>query len=515
MIKNPFATERVARVTSNWFDLTHNVLTTTKFGRLTPTFVQECLPGDKFVCNSENLIRFAPLTAPVMHRVKVYTHFFFVPNRILWPEWESFITGGQDGTLNPPMPGFSGESLNFTKGSLADYLGFPLGVNIPQSDVNALVFSAYHRIFYDYYRDQNLDGTFWQPLTNGNTNSLDLLDVKYRAWRKDYFTASLPFAQRGAPVELPLGTFEDVPVSRRVTGASQTNDRWETISSASGNPVQNTYVTTRNAQPTTTVPTNYLYAETSKLEGESALVSDLRRAIRLQEFFEKLARGGSRYFEVLRNFFGVRNLDSRLDRAEYIGGNIQPVVISEVLQTSETTNDSPQANMAGHGVSSSFGKKNSYFCPEHGWIIGITSVMPDAVYNQGVPRFFSYRDRFDYYWSSFAHIGEQEVLNKELYVTGNPTLDNGTFGYIPRYSQYRYRASYNTGDFRDTLDFWTFSRRFGNQPNLNTQFVYVDPDSDYLKKPFAFQGDEDYLWMQVVNHVRSRRPVAKFGSPLL
>lgn len=500
-----FTQEPVSRVKKNWFDLSYDHKLSTKFGRLTPVMIQECLPGDKFKVRSENLIRFAPMIAPVMHKVKVYMHYFFVPNRILWENWDTFITGGKDGTANPPIPRSGNNLIEASVGSLMDYLGFPTGVPLDRNDYNMLALAAYQKIYYDYYVDPNLDTTEFRPLQDGINNPIaDYSQLRNRAWAKDYFTSALPWAQRGPVVNLPLGEEAEVKLN---TDQGVPPSEWEVTDGAA--------YADHHLFNNDVLKERHLYADLR--EATSATIADLRRAESLQTFFEKLARGGHRYFEVLQRMFGVRNLDARLNRAEYIGGQIQDVVISEVLQTSET-NETPLADMAGHALSASMGKNATYFCPEHGHIIGIMSVMPNAAYSQGLPRHFSRSDRFDFYWKEFAHIGEQEILRKELLYTGTPGSNSATFGYTPRYAEYRFNLNRISGDFKTSLAFWHMGRLFdpGSPIGLNTDFVYTNPDAEYWTSIFnVTDQDQDYLWMHSYNHIKAQRPIPIFGTPRL
>lgn len=494
---------RVKAIKGNVFDLSHDVKLSMDMGNLTPILVQECIPGDKFNIRSESLIRFAPMVSPVMHRITSYIHYFFVPNRILWDNWKKFITGNNGESIVPAPPVFPGATM-YQPGSLADYLGVPVGVSVQGSDVSALPFAAYQCVYNEYYRDQNLIPEVDYKLQDGAvSNTIRLTTLRKRAWKHDYFTANLPFAQKGQSVTLPMGSFPDVDVYD---------------ASPSGNP--RTEWTTNNG--TTDIPripgnssTSDLRAKTSDITGAtSSTINDLRRAFRLQEWLEKMARGGSRYVEQTLAHFGVRSSDARLSRPEYIGGSKQNVVISEVLQTSDTGGqETPLGTMGGHGISASSGKNSSYFCEEHGYIIGVMSVIPDGAYFQGLPRHFSRRSHLDYAWPTFAHIGEQEVLQKEIYYNSTDGNNNNTFGYLPRYAEYRIQPSRVAGEMRTTLLQWHLARKFANRPALNQTFVECVPDT----RIFAVTDGSinQHLWCHVFNNVRAYRKLPKYGTPAL
>ncbi|MEM3789264.1 MAG: major capsid protein, partial [Candidatus Bathyarchaeia archaeon] len=243
----------------------------------------------------------------------------------------------------------------------------------------------------------------------------------------------------------------------------------------------------------------------------SGTISDLRLALRLQEWFEKAARGGSRYVEQLKVHFNVLSSDKRMQRPEFLGGTRNPVVISEVLQTSSTDGTSPQANMAGHGISGSYGTNIRYYAEEHGYIFGIMSVMPDTAYQQGLSRHFTRKSWEDYAWPTFAHLSEQPILNQELYVV-NDNKNEEIFGYIPRYSEYRYQPSRVAGEFRDSLSFWHLGRIFANRPLLNQDFVECKPRTDI----FAVTDDENQpLWCHSYHKVFVKRKLPKYGVPTL
>jgi hypothetical protein len=251
-------------------------------------------------------------------------------------------------------------------------------------------------------------------------------------------------------------------------------------------------------------------------EGTSVTINDLRRSIKLQEWLEKNARGGARYIEQIFSHFGVKSSDARLQRVEFLGGGKTPVVISEVLQTSATQApeiaETPLASMAGHGISVGSTHEFTKFFEEHGIVMGIMSVMPKTAYQQGTPRMFTKFDKFDYYFPEFAHLGEQEIKNKEIYTTNDATYNEGTFGYTPRYAEYKYRESRVCGDFRSNLNFWHLGRIFSSAPNLNSAFVHPDPTT--LNRIFAVTDDNtQHLWCQVYHDIKAIRPMPKFGVP--
>jgi hypothetical protein len=263
-------------------------------------------------------------------------------------------------------------------------------------------------------------------------------------------------------------------------------------------------------------PGNFLgYDPVGTLKTGSTSINNLRRAIKLQEFLEALARGGSRYIELIKSIFGVTSSDKRLDRPEYITGVKAPVIISEVLNTTgqmidETKSGLPQGNMAGHGVSLMDGQKGSYFCEEHGFIIGILSVMPKTAYQQGIERKFQKFDPLDYYWPQFANIGEQAVLNQEIYAYTNQ--DKAEFGYLPRYTEYKYMSNRVAGEMRSTLNFWHLGRKFANLPTLSQQFLEVENED--VSRIFAVTDEnEDHLICHIVNKIRAIRPMPVYGTP--
>ena len=508
MGKNIFNSVQVEKPKKNVFDLSHDVKMSMKMGNLTPVLVTECVPGDSFQIGCDSLIRFAPMIAPVMHRMDVSVHYFFVPNRLTWENWEKYIV---DANTPNPLP-----YINYTDDFTADqkkfldYMGVPpnTGTGITQA-LNALPLAAYQAIYNEYYRDENLVTEVDYTLADGNNTGdvVDLVKMRQRAWEHDYFTASLPFAQKGTAVDIPIGSIDsDVAVNWNSleTGATATS----ILSyNNSGTFLYSENVGRSAGEATAGAPK--LIAKTSDLDIQPTTINDLRRAFRLQEWLEKNARGGTRYIENILMHFGVRSSDKRLQRPEYITGLKTPVIISEVLNTSATAEEA-QGTMAGHGLAVSTGKYGNYFCEEHGYIIGIMSVMPQPAYQQGIPKTYLKSDPLDFFWPSFAHIGEQPVTNNELYAYTATAED--TFGYVPRYAEYKYQPSRVAGEFRtNALNFWHLGRIFANQPALNQAFIECDPDQ--VERIFAVQDGEDNLYCQIMHKIKAVRPMPKFGTP--
>lgn len=483
----------------NAFDLSHDVKLSCNMGQLVPIMCTEVVPGDKIGIACESMIRFAPMVAPVMHRFDVTMHYFFVPNRILWDNWENFITQTKIGGVIPAFPYITMNSTNWALGGLADYMGIPDPIGTDSEKISAMPFAAYQKIWNDYYRDQNLQTDICPPqsfmLGDGNNTSewLTKLGVlRNRCWEHDYLTAALPFAQKGDAVNIPMA-FPDLPVLHNAANPT-------TLTGAPDN-------VTLPSNPSSTV-TEDAYVETSTLD-QNTTINDLRRAMRLQEWLEKNARGGTRYSEHIKVHFDVRSSDGRLQRPEYITGVKTPVQISEVLQTGESAT-TPQGNMAGHGVAVASGKYGAYYAEEHGYIIGIMSVMPKTAYQQGIPRHFTKtEDAFQYYYPSFANIGEQEIKNKEVYAYQGAASEE-VFGYIPRYAEYKFENNRVAGSFRADLAYWQAGRIFTSAPALNEDFVKADP----THRIFAVTDpDVHKLYCQVLNKVLAIRPMPKYGTP--
>lgn len=500
------------------FDGGHEVKLSTNFAALTPILCEPVVPGDVFRCNTEMFLRFAPLQAPIMHRINVFTHFFFVPSRLLWDDFKEFITGGEDGTSMPVYPRISVPSNFNGIGSLADYLGFPIGM---VDELDALPFRAYSLIYNEYYRDQNLEeeipidkssGIFVYDDPETFADELGIFSLRYRCWEKDYFTSALPFAQRGPAATIPF----DFDISQaQIRNASISTGNNLSSSSVLGIEQGDYYVGLSDDDLSSFDYPNFTITGNLYAGGVTATtINDLRKAIQLQKWLERNARGGARYIEQILSHFGVVSSDARLQRPEYLGGGMSPVSIQGVVQNSATegATGTPQGNLSGMATAVGNTHQFTKYFEEHGYVIGIMSVMPRTSYQQGLPRKYQKFDKFDYYWPEFAHLGEQEVYNSELYYTGTER-DSQTFGYQSRYAEYKSIQSSVHGDFRDTLKFWHAGRIFANAPELNADFVHLNPES--LDRLWAVGNNlsDQKIYVELYNDLKMIRPMPFMGEP--
>lgn len=488
--RNFFENILVSVPDSNKFDLSFDNRLSLFFGRLTPVLCQEVLPGDKFNISEHHVIKSAPLLAPVMHRVNCHIDYFFVPNRILWSNWEAFISP-EDPNASPQHPyltvGAEAGQIAVLSNSLLDYLGIPTNSSLPDNypvqgeKINAFPVAAYYKIYDDWFRDQNLSEEMFTPLTDGdNTFAYDqkftddeYLGLKLRSWEKDYFSSALPFAQKGQDVVLPLGTEADIVFDP--TEPTLTTDQFGDASEP-GN-VRSADITGGQSELRDFTDQGLRVDNSKNLKADlttatSATINELRVAIRLQEFLEKLARAGSRYTETLKSMFGVISSDARLQRSERIGSLHSNVIFTEVEQTSETA-ETPLGQYAGRAMSVNNGSNLYYRAEEHGFIIGLVSLLPETSYSQGIHKKFLKTDIFDYYNPHFANLGEQAVKNKELFVGATAEDNDLTFGYQSRFAELKYNSSQCSGSFRNQgdLSFWVLDRFFQEPPQLNQDFV--------------------------------------------
>jgi len=486
-------------------NLSHYRLSTFSMGQLVPVGCFEVLPGDTVQQHTSALIRVAPMVAPVMHPMMVRIHHWFVPYRLLWEGWEPFITGGSDGEGDgyTTLPNYT-TSGNVAVGSLLDHLGLPTGA--PLTYVQ-FALNAYNLIWNEYYRDQDLQSK--RALTTGQSGDNNTTAGPAPiCWEKDYFTASRVDPQKGPDVTLPLG------VSAPVTGLG--------LSTQGVGGAQNVYETDGSGT------TNYAGAMSGTLyiqndpantgypniradlsQATAVDVNDVRRAFAIQRYQEARSRFGSRYTEYLR-YLGVRSSDARLQRPEYLGGGKQTISVSEVLQTTPATSPSVTdfgvGDMYGHGVSAMRSRAYRSFFEEHGVVLSLASIRPKTIYATGQHRMFNRSIKEDFWQKELEHIGQQEVLNKELYAAH--TTPNGVLGYNDRYSEYRYQPSGIAGEFRNTLNHWHMARLFSSDPALNASFVQCDPS-----KRINAVTTTDNLWCMFNHRIIARRLVSSSAAP--
>lgn len=487
------------------FSLSNYKLLTGDMGELLPIGLTEVLPGDSIQQATSALIRCSPLLAPVMHPVRCDISHWFVPNRLIWEDWEDFITGGPDGMDASVFPTITiGGGSGAAVGSLADYLGVPTGVN--NIEVSALPFRAYALIWNEWFRDQDLQTALTIDETSGPDTTTSVA-LQNSCWEKDYFTSSRPWEQKGPAITIPLG--DEAPLVRRnnatawdvyVAGA---NTR-PSVGSVSNEGSPTGSKLWRSAAGISLDPNDQLYAD---LSGASAVtINLLREAFALQRYEEARARFGSRYTEYLR-YLGVKSSDARLQRPEYLGGGRQTVQFSEVLQTAEGTN--PVGELRGHGIAASRTNRYRRYFEEHGYILSLLTVRPKTIYSQGLPRTWNRRIKEDYWQKELQHIGQQEVANKEVYAAHASPDD--TFGFQDRYDEYRRSESTIAGEFRTSaLDFWHFARIFGSSPALNADFVKSVPTDRTFAVP-----SEDVLYIMAKHSIQARRLVAGSGSSFI
>lgn len=493
------------------FSLSNYKLLSCDLGELIPCGLTEVLPGDSLQQATSALIRCSPLLAPVMHPVHCSIHHWFVPHRLVWEDWEDFITGGPDGMDASVFPTitFSGGS-GAAVGSLADYLGVPTGVN--NLEVSALPFRGYALIWNNWYRDQDLQTELTIDTTSG-ADTTTSTTLQNGAWEKDYFTSSRPWEQKGPSITIPLGT--EAPVSGLGVSTGSV------FSVAGGTYKDSTTTNAGTVYPNAGISSGTTLAFRATGSGATATldiyadltnasavtVNLLREALALQRFEEARARYGSRYTEYLR-YLGVRSSDARLQRPEYLGGGRQTIQFSEVLQTAEGE-DAPVGEMRGHGIASLRSNRYRRFFEEHGYVFTFLTVRPKTIYANGLPRTWNRRVKEDFWQKELQHIGQQEVLNKEVYAAH--ASPNGTFGFQDRYDEYRRTESTIAGEFRTSqLDFWHFARIFGSDPALNADFVKCVP----TERTFAVPS-EDVLYVMAKHSIQARRLLSPTGSSFI
>lgn len=498
--RNPYQTVLMNRPGRSLFDLSYEKKLTCDMGELIPISCDEVVPGDVFDISCQAVCRFQPLVAPILHEVNMYVHYFHVPYRLLWNDWEEFITGGVDNESLAVLPRWEPSTIPIPAGQLWDYLGFPMGIT--PDGVLPMDFPrrAYNMIYNEYYRDENLIDE--EPLDNE--------DIKNRCWQKDYFTSALLTQQRGESPALPLSGFANVqwPDWVFIDGFVGSHETVQVRTDAPDEPYL--YVDTPNGRTNLRDHFNANILNTDHLATFD--IADLRQAFQLQKWMERNQRAGVRYTEFLQSHFGVSPNDARLQRPEYIGGAKTPVIVSEVLQTSATgSTGTPQGNMAGHGMAIAVQHCGRIRIEEFGLIMGIMSIMPKPSYSsQGINRQWLRETKYDFYFPDFAHLSEQPILNAEVCLRGVDADDLDVFGFQGRYDEMRTKDDQVVAGMRSTFDYWHIARQFSTAlvVPLNDEFVICRPRKDIFAVP-----SEDGLIVSFANIIKAFRPLPVQSMP--
>ena len=502
-----FAQVPQANISRSTFDRSHGHKTTFDAGVLVPVLIDEVLPGDTVNCRMTAFARLATPLKPLMDNMFLESFFFFCPNRLIWDNWEKF-NGAQDDpgdSTDYSIPRVADGAV-VSSGLNLDYMGIPIGLDTTNERINSLPLRAQALIWNEWFRDQNLQDSIAVAKDDGPDIAADFggFSLFKRGKRHDYFTSCLPWPQKGDALDLPLGTAADVATDAAVGGDISV---YSTTRLANSRMQAN--ATSREIELENTTAGSKLYADLTTATG--ATINQLRQTFQMQKLLERDARGGTRYKEIILAHFGVVSPDARLNRPEYLGGGSTPVNIQPVPQTSET-GTSAQGNLAAFGTVQAGGHGFVKSFTEHGYIIGFVSVRADLTYQQGLERMWSRVTREDHFWPAMQHIGEQAVLQKEIYIA-NDASDDDVFGYQERYAEYRYKPSKITGLFRSgvagSLDIWHLSQEFSGPPTLNDIFIEEDVPLDRViatptEPHFLFDSYFRYTWA---------RPMPVYGVP--
>jgi len=526
VMSHNFATVPKSEIQRSTFNRSHGAKTTFDAGWLVPVYNDEVLPGDTFSLNMSAFARLATPIHPVMDNMYLDSFFFFVPLRLVWDNFQKFMgerRNPSDSTdflipqIVSPVGGYASQTIY-------DYMGIP--TLVPGLSHSALYLRAYNLIYNEWFRDQNLQNSVASNYGDGPDAQTDYVLLR-RGKRHDYFSSCLPFPQKGPAVTIPLGTTAPVLGIAGITGGTagataaigfgtSPTDPWPVGSPhllSSSATVNGFTIKTQSTGAIGSGNRPQIFADLTN--ATAATINQVRQAFQVQRLYERDARGGTRYTEIIRSHFNTISPDSRLQRPEYLGGGSTPVNIHPVPQNS-ATGVTPQGNLAAFGTVSATGHGFTKSFTEHGIILGLVSVRADLTYQDGLNRAWSRRTRLDFYWPALAHLGEQAVLNKEIYAQGsaNPTADAGVFGYQEVFAEYRYKPSQITGKFRSntvggSLDSWILTQDFASLPALNASFIVEDPPIDRV---IAVPAEPHFIFDSYFN-LKCARPMPVYGVP--
>uniref|UniRef100_A0AAU8AW32 Major capsid protein n=1 Tax=Dulem virus 109 TaxID=3145586 RepID=A0AAU8AW32_9VIRU len=533
------------------FDRSSSVKTSFNAGEVVPFYLDEVLPGDTFSINTSKVVRMQSLLTPVMDNIYLDTYYFFVPNRLVWNHWKQFNGENTESAWIPEteyqVPQITAPVGGWNVGTIADYFGLPTGVS--GISVSVLPFRAYALLMNEWFRDQNLQDPLNIPLDDATVQGVNtgtfVTDVAkggkpfIAAKYHDYFTSCLPSPQKGPDVTIPVASGANLPVvasnlmvpsdayqDKAMIMRTRTNSGVDTVYRTFGNTTFNigdsvNLISAGSTSAGASVPdANGVWAPANLWavgsgDAVSATINQLRMAFQIQKMYEKDARGGTRYIEILKSHFGVTSPDARLQRPEYLGGNRVPITVNQVLQQSQSTEQSPQGTPVGQSLTTD---SHGDFCKsftEHGFVIGVMVARYDHTYQQGIDRLWSRKDRFDYYWPVFANIGEQAVKNKEIFASGTDK-DDEVFGYQEAWADYRYKPNRVTGEMRSSyvqsLDVWHLADDYADLPSLSD--LWIQEDKSNIDRVLAVQSSvSNQFFADIYVQNRTTRPMPLYSIP--